>query len=462
MSNIKQASVYDNIEDDKRELFGFDIIDMKLPFEVYDGDDLMDFFKKNKLVPYAGTVNHSGDQLLDFYNDMADFTPTSSSCIFAKKSMFFGNKMRLVQSTDNTFDFEEEDIEVTVEKKKAYSAFINSINFGKDIDFASFISAQYVEYERNGNMWMEVEMYMVGKDKVINFKRHEAKHVKYRFTTSSDREVEISYKWDDEYLRKNPSRVISVYPNANFSKGVFRTIIHEKDGNFWYGRPPSKGSVLNQYNEYQNMYYLNRLTSKDFIAKTIIEMEDDAPSNNRLVNNKRDQQAGYKSTLDRFEKRFTNLSKNPSTFLLMSRPIGAKPMQVEQLMPNTNERYYEKMGKLNETKIIQSHAWSNRLLGGDAVSLFSTGVYMDELKVKDVTTNLFYQTKVHRFINKAILLAMEWAGVDLQDVTFEFQSPYINVLKKEKYIYDQYGIKPKDDNTNLVEQNEVQNASNGK
>jgi hypothetical protein len=205
------------------------------------------------------------------------------------------------------------------------------------------------------------------------------------------------------------------------------------------------------------MYYLNRLTAKEFLAKTIIEVEDDAPNNNRLVNNKRDQQVGYKSTLDRFEKRFTNASKNPSTFIMMSRPVNSKPMEVVQLQPNTNERFYEKMGNQNETKIIQSHAWSKRLLGGDGTSLFSTGVYMDELKVKDATTNIFYQRKLHQFINRALHLAMDWSNQDLKDVTYEFQSPYIEILKKEKFIYDEYGIDnpENDDDTNLVEQNQV-------
>ena len=138
-------------------------------------------------------------------------------------------------------------------------------------------------------------------------------------------------------------------------------------------------------------------------------------------------------------------------------------MEVVQIAPNTNERFYEKMGNINETKIIQSHAWSKRLLGGDGTSLFSTGVYMDELKVKDATSNIFYQKKLHKFVNSALLLAMEWANIELQDVTYEFLSPYVEILKKEKYIYDEYGIKnpENDDDTNLVEQNQVRNVNNG-
>lgn len=459
---LKNDTIYDQAAEEKKELFGFDVIDMKLPFEVYDEDELQEWFIRRKLVPYAGTYIKSGHHLLDFYNDMGKYSPTSSSCIFSKKSVFFGNKMRIVSSEDELFDFEEANTEVPIAKKKKYAEFITTINYGRDKDFRSFQHALYEEFECNGNMAIEVEMFMVGTEKVINFKRLDTRHYLYKFTTGKDREVEISYKWEDEYQRRVPPRTVPVYPNASVTKGVFRTVIHESNGSFWYGRPPSKGSVLNQYNEYQNMYYLNRLAAKEFLAKTIIEVEDDAPSNNRLVNNKRDQQAGFKSTLDRFEKRFTNASKNPSTFMLMSRPTNSKPMAVHQIMANTNERFYEKMGNVNETKVIQSHAWSKRLLGGDGTSLFSTGVYMDELKVKDATTNIFYQRKLHSFVNTAIHLAMDWANVELKDVTYEYQSPYIEILKKEKYIYEEYGIMnpENDDDTNLVEQNQVRNATN--
>lgn len=460
-SDIKcNQDKYSHLVDERRNLFGFDLIEMNLPFEVYDDEDIIEFFNKQKLVPYSGTVEKSGDNLLEFYNDMAEFSPTSSACIASKKSMFFSNKLNVVKASDSTFEFEEEQEELSVKKKKKYADFLNSIDYGRDGNFRNFSANNYNEAERNGNMWVEVEMFMVGRDRYIKFRRHEQKHVRFRFTKSNDREVEISWKWDADYIRDHPTRVLQVYPNATIKKGVFRTMVHESmTGNFWYGRPPSKGSLLHQYSEYQNIFYLCRQVSKDFLSKVIMEVEDDAPANNRLVNNKRDQQAGYKSTLDRFEKRFTNASKNPSTFILMTRPVNSKPMFVHEIASNTNERFYEKIGKINETKIIQSHNWSNRLLGGDAVSLFSTGVYMDELKVKDVTTNLYYQNKMHGFLDKLINLAATWANVEIEDMTFGFQSPYINVLKNEKLVYDKYGIEPIDDETNLVKQGNVNNGA---
>ena len=103
---LKNETIYDQAAEEKKELFGFDIIDMKLPFEVYDEDELQEFFIRRKLVPYAGTYIKSGHHLLDFYNDMGKYSPTSSSCIFSKKSVFFGNKMRIVAADDELFDFE--------------------------------------------------------------------------------------------------------------------------------------------------------------------------------------------------------------------------------------------------------------------------------------------------------------------------------------------------------------------
>lgn len=451
MSIKDSISKFSHLEEEGTNLFGFELIEMNLPFEIMDDEDLCKLFNDKKLVPYAGTMEKTGDNLLEFYNDMADFTPTSSACIYTKKIVSFGGKLQIVKSSSSIFDFEEEYEEVSMDLKKKYAEFISSINFGIDQDLYNAQINQYEEFERNGNMWLEVEMYQVGKDKVINFRRWQTKHVRFLYTKNEERYVALSYKWDSDYLKKNPERYVPVYPYVENNKGVFRTVIHEKAaGNFWYGRPSSKGSILNQYSEYQNMYYLCRLTSKDFTGRLIIEIEDDAPNQNRLINNKRDQQAGFQSTLDRFEKRFTNRSKNPSTFILMTRPPNSKPMQVEQILPNTNERYYEKMDKINSGQIIRSHSWSPRLLGGDAVSLFSTGVYMDELKVKDATTNIYFQNKVHGLFDKAIKLAMSWADVNLQYITYKVTSPYVAILKNEKMINDKYGVKPVDDETNLI------------
>ena len=251
----------------------------------------------------------------------------------------------------------------------------------------------------------------------------------------------ISNKWDQSYLSKHEPERLPVFPYVMETKKKFATVIQVKNGRYnWYGRPPSKGSYLNQYREYQDLYYLCRLTAKDFTGKLLIEVEDTGTNSNRVVNNKRDQKDGFKNTMDRFERNFTNRSDDPSTVLLFTRPPQSRPMQVEQLLPNTKERYYEKMDAINSSHIIQSHSWSPRLLGGSSNSLFTSNVYIDELKVKDATTNLSIQTKVRDCMETALSIFKQIEErKDLKEVTFKFMSPYLKMIENERIANDRAG-----------------------
>lgn len=435
--NIKEDDIFDN----SSSLLGFDTVELKLPFEAVDDDDIIEYFRKEKIVPYAGTLEQSGDRLLNFYEYLAENTPTSSACIRSKELVSFGCRLEIGKRFDPVFDIGEEEEEVSKADKKKYIDNISLINFKTDGDVKTLNSNLYIGYESNGNMWLEVEMYELGKERKVNIIRHEQKHVRYLFTKGSQKTALISLKWGFEYEKKNPPREVLVYPYASKEKGVIRTIIHVKNGRgFWYGRPPSKGSILEQYAEFADMYYLSRLNAKEWVAKTIIEVEDDAANSNRLINNKRDQSAGFKNTVDRFGKNFTQKARDPSSFLLLTRPPNSKPMEVHQMLNNTNERYYQKMSDIYEGRIIKSHSWSPRLLGGNVSSYFATGVYLDELTVKDATVNLANQQKVQSLVYKAIDIALDFLGVTTaRDIGYKFVSPYIKILENGKKANDRFG-----------------------
>jgi len=428
---------------DNEPILGFDTEEMVLPFEVLDPEDVTETINRLKVVPYAGDTQASGDGLLSFYNKMANYGSTSNACIEAKKIVGFGNKAKVVKRTDQNFDIMDEDEEdVPPDIAKKYVEFVNKINWGYGLGFMDAAINNYVEWESNGNMIIELQLYEVGTERFSKIITHQQSHFRYLFTkTGEPKSMLYSIKWDNDYVTKNPPEEIPLYPNATRTKGVIRTLFHVKNGNFWYGRPPSKGSLLYQYNEYQNTFYLCRLTGKEFTGKVIIEVEDDAPQSNRFINNQRDKAAGYKGTLDRFERKFTQKSKSPSTVILTTRPAGAKPMTVEQIMPNTNERYYQKMDEINSGHIIKSHSWSPRLLGGNTSSYFSTNVYIDELKVKDATSNLYNQNMVHRILSMAIKESMIWMNeTKLMDYSFNFISPYLKLIENEKRVNAILGV----------------------
>jgi hypothetical protein len=412
----------------KNDVIGFDEKDVLLPFEVFDADEVSDFFLKQKLRPFAGYDQYTGDNLLNFYNKMAEYSPTSSSCIESKKIIAFANKLTIVKKTNKDFDLGEKE-EVNDASKKKFIEFIENLTIERFSGLKDLSISCYEEWEKNGNVGIHIKLFEVGKDRKCVISKRDTAHFRYDF----DDNVVLSYQWNHDYITKNPPITIPIYPKATRIKGVIHTFLHFKNSGFFYGRPPSKGSILNQYGEYQNYHYLCKVAQKDFVVRLIMEIEDDAPKNNRLINNKRDREAGYEGTLDRIERKFTNKAKDPSTIMALSRPPNAKPMEVHQIQPNTSDRFYQRMDAVHSGLIIKSHNWSARLLGGDSNSFLSKDVYLDELKVKDATINLYNQNKIHEVIDTALDICKEWMeNTEIEEVTFNFNSPYLRLIKNER------------------------------
>jgi hypothetical protein len=410
------------------DVIGFDEKEILLPFEVHDPDDVSNFFYSRKLRPFAGYDQHTGDNLLSFYNKMAEYTPTSSACIESKKIIAFANRLSIVKKTNKEFDLGESE-EISLSLKKKYVNFLDQIKIDRFNGIKDLSISCYEEWEKNGNVGIHIKLYEVGKDRKCVISKRDTAHFRYDFEDN----VVLSYEWNSDYMTKNEPLIIPLYPKATKIKGVTHTFIHFKNSGFFYGRPPSKGSILNQYGEYQNYHYLAKVAQKDFTVKLIMEIEDDAPKNNRLINNKRDREAGYEGTLDRLEKKFTNKSKDPTTLMALSRPPNAKPMELHQIAPNTNDRFYQRMDSVHSGLIIKSHNWSARLLGADSNSFLSKDVYLDELKVKDATINMYNQNKIHEIVDKAITICKEWMErSDIYDITFSYNSPYLQLIKNEK------------------------------
>jgi hypothetical protein len=410
------------------DVIGFDEKEILLPFEVHDPDNVSNFFYKHKLRPYAGYDQNTGDNLLGFYNKMAEYTPTSSACIESKKIIAFANRLSIVRKTNKEFDLDESE-EISTALKKKYVEFLDQIKIDRFNGIKDLSISCYEEWEKNGNVGIHIKLYEVGKERKCVISKRDTAHFRYDF----DDNVVLSYEWDSDFMTKNEPLTVPLYPKATRIKGVIHTFIHFKNSGFFYGRPPSKGSILNQYGEYQNYHYLAKVALKDFTVKLIMEIEDDAPKSNRLINNKRDREAGYEGTLDRLESKFSNKAKDPSTLMAFSRPPNAKPMELHQIAPNTNDRFYQRMDAVHSGLIIKSHNWSARLLGGDSNSFLSKDVYLDELKVKDATINLYNQNKIHEIVDKALSVCKEWTErTDIEDITFSFNSPYMQLIKNER------------------------------
>ena len=217
-----------------------------IPDEISDGADLRGFFKKWRLIPFAGTTDDSGQSLLLWYLMLAQLSPTHSACISKKVKYAVGGKGTFVQSVDPQWDTGEDDQPLPPAQKVACREMFNKyIRFEDGV--TSFHRRLARSYEATGNAWVEMIYADTLGEKVVTMKAHRVTHCLYQETKAGqERVVVISPVWTDDYLKNNEPRYLNTYPKfTKYPDGTLRTIFHLKNGeNSWYGRPETSGADI--------------------------------------------------------------------------------------------------------------------------------------------------------------------------------------------------------------------------
>ena len=397
----------------------FDTVRYKDPIDaqISDTDDVKDFFRKFPLIPYAGDNKSSGHSLLGFFKRMTYLSPTHGSCISIQKTLAFGGKIGFTRTEDN--DFESViDNEVSLSDKSKYLSFMKkSIKIKNGASWKELAQSAFVGFKEDGNIFLKVGRLNSMGTKFGYLEVIDSNNIMYLAPTSKgeSRKFAISLKFDTMYLTENKPEIVPLYPEFN-AAGF--SIIHVKNGNGdWYGRPDSMNSFMYQYREFQDSSYLSKQADAGFVGQIVIEVEGDDPETSEIDTDTGD----FDSTAERLEANFTNKGDDPSTILFMERPAGASPALIKQFYPNTNEKFFEKAGNIAKLKIIQSHQWSERLLGENVSGAFTNAAYLEEFSIKMPLIRA-YQNSVAGAINIALKELAIWIGAD-ETIGIKFISP---------------------------------------
>jgi len=399
-----------------------------IPDEINDPSEVQEVFSTLKLVPYAGTVDSSGDNLLNFYIKMSELASTQAACRESIKKYGFG-KIDVVRRADPDFELEQETAVDLPTKQSFVSDVLNQIDLDGS-SWADLTKNLYDDGKKSGNNWLMMTLVETAGQRTAALKWMKVQHVRFVLPRQNDdpRAVAISPLWTQDYLRKNPPDIVPVFPLiSDEGDGVFRSIIHWKNGPFqWYGRPDSVGSILQQYRIFQDDMYQIKSSANEYTGRTILETEDDDPEET----NRRAIRAGFQNEAHRMEENFTNKGSGSLSFTHFVRPYGAKPMAVHQLQPNTNQDWFDVMGGRADKVIVMSNQWSAKLLYDDTASGLSNNIIIDALKSKlpVVRDN---QAIAEKPINVALGKIVEWFGMESQflNLGIDIKSPYAAILE---------------------------------
>lgn len=406
--------------------------DNPIPAEVQDEGELKKFFKKYEaLVPWSGTSQQSSHSLALFLQQLAN-TGTQGACKEAIKKYAFGGKMKISANTDYIFDLGEDEVEVSPQQRRLFVEFLNEhftfMDTGDNqINIRTFSKYLFDSYRETGDLYLEIRLVeTLGIKRVYFVTKKPTNYAYVRTKRGQQKYIADSDVWTEKYVKDNPLTITPLFPMYSEESKVWRTIFHYKNGNSkWYGRPEG-GSFLNQYHELQEIIFKIKMSNSNYTGQVIAEVEDDEPLPGGGGNP--DQQAeaeGFEGMADRIEENFSAGADDPQTFMLISRPYGAKPIVLAQIRPNTNHAEYKVNTEINERKIIADNHWSRRLLGESAANGFSANVVREELKAKKGVLD-HYRQIVGEVINKAIDEGLDFLGnTEFMPLRIDYSTPEI-------------------------------------
>ncbi|MGL6008478.1 MAG: hypothetical protein ACRC1D_03400 [Culicoidibacterales bacterium] len=410
-------------------------LDNPIPTEVKDTADIQKLFTSWNFIPYAGTSADSGHSLLSWYLMLAKLSPTNAAAIQKKIKYSLGGKAKVVRAVDPEFETGEELLPITTNESKLFiDALKSSAEFEGGV--SKFHGRLAWQYKATGNGFVELSVSTVLGQTRCAMRAHKTTNVFFlRTEIGQPKAVAISPVWTDLYLKKNPPRVVPIFPVYTKDKdGVLRTMFQLKNGdNTWYGRPDSEGGDLYKYREVQDAMYQIRAAASDFTGQLIIEVEDDNPEFAPAIDDDNAVRAGESSFVDQFEKNYSNKGDDPQSVLIASRPFGSRPMFVFQVEPNTKQDWYKVTGQISEMHIVRSHQLTPRFMGFDVANGFASEVYLWDyiLNVEPVINE--FRSEIMDFVNTILTEIWKQTGKEeMNQYSLTFSSPIQSTLEQFK------------------------------
>lgn len=442
----------------QRSMSLFDIRN-PLQVEVEDTKELGDFFKNWPFIPYAGTTLQSSHALLDLFIMLRKLSPTHGTCIGKKTEYAVGGRVKIVNAINPVWSLPTENIPVPIAAQTTYAQNVDTyIKFEGGLQKAHRSISDF--YQSVGEVYVELSYSTVNGQTRVNITVHKERHVLPAKTETAYSIYGISKIWDSEYLKKNPPRLVTGYPEFTADEnGVNRTMFFLKSGELdYHGRPESENGFIYAYREVQDSIYLTKQAAGNFSGQLIIEVEGGQESD--AIDNEGAQGAGFIDFANQFENNFSMKADKPQSVLITERPYGAGEMFVFQVKPNTAERWYDVTGEIAIGHITRAHHVTPRFIGKESSNGFSENAYlMDYLTNVEPTINSLRET-VTALTNTILNAAWDILNMpDMKQYSITFDNPIQGML--DAFKMQQTGESSTKDSNNDNDEEEDDNGVSG-
>lgn len=395
--------------------------------QIKDSKEAAKLFKTLPFIPYAGTNEHSSDQLLKFLYLLKNLSSSKGACNSSIREFAFHGLIEIRKAVNESFLLDKKSYEVSEEEKLKYVNFIETLDLNANSlnDLASIL---YDGTDVTGDHYLKVVISKIGDGKAGMYVL-DNQHCRYVNNGQQNR-IAVSSNWSYNYIAQNIPKIYPVYPEVKEDELTITFIIHSKNTTGFYGRPKSNASLFAQFIETQED--MTRLTSsyRRFMADIIMEVEDADPSGRRILDGDA-QKAGFEDVEERLNYQYSNQNIDSPSLMLLGRPYGSSPALIHETKIDTKEKYFEASRKLTRDDIFINHNWSQKLAGVPMATGWSNDEFINELKVKQPTVKKA-QSIAERTINTALKYICLYFKNGLDKYCINFLHPYEELLKETK------------------------------
>lgn len=398
--------------------------------EILDPKDLINTFTKLPLIPYSGIENTTSHRLVNLLYRFKTMSTTYSGILNDFKSYALKGKIDIVTHGDTFFDTGD-DKEVDDASKKAYDSIIRENFLFEDKSPKNLACLM-------SDSWHPVGQYLI----VVTTKKVLGKFIicvkfypptQYCFTRNegvgNGNEVAISKKWDYDYVRRNPPKLIPIYPfEYSYNDGTTSTAFFEKNGGELYGRPEDLSAMHAKYNEYKLEQFLTKKNKKLWMPDAFIEFED-AEQTNVMFDDDAAQEAGAKDAIDMFERNFTNAGEDTRAAIVTNRPFGASQTFIHEFKGLSNGREVDIYQKIFQNKILEANSWTSTLLSMGGVTGLNSNTFLDIFSIKSVTKIEEIQVMASTGVNNVLQYGLGKLGIK-SELGIKFSSPLKDLLNE--------------------------------
>ena len=396
--------------------------------QIRDKDTLQQLYKNLPFIPYAGTNGHSADSLIDLLYTLAVVSPSQHACLNSIKEFAFGGKINIVESIDDSFSVSDQMQPLSIERQKEFINFLSLID-KKENGWLEFAANCFDGYGKTGDLYIKVVLSDVAGTKSAGVYVIDNRTIKY-VNDGNANMAAISQYWDFGYVTKNPPEYIPVYPFVTSKNGVTQFIIHVKNGNGFYGRPASIGSLTEQYTEYKETLYRCTSATNRFNPDVLMEVSGRNPEVIKR-NNEEAAKFGFENLEEQLNYKVAAGNSSAPSILLTERPYDSDPIHIHEFNVNTKEKYFQASGQISRDRIFISHNWSQKLAGIPLASGWSNSAFLDELRVKEITIRNI-QNIIEYPMNTAFYEIAKFMNPSMMDYSINFVHPFANVLNETK------------------------------